>query len=107
MSNWRDRSSRIWDSLKSHFGETITYTPAVGDPVEIQAMIDKAFISLDPASGAAQVSTKPMIGVKKADLEADPKADDTVEMRGATYRVVEVQDDGQAGWDLILHKAAS
>lgn len=92
------------DACRDTFGETVTYTPVEGDPVEITAICDEAFQSVDPNTGAIIISQQPMIGIKLDDLEDEPQEGDLVEMRGVEYRVIEAQTDGQAGAKLLLHK---
>jgi hypothetical protein len=46
----------------------------------------------------------PALGVSLADFPAEPVKGDTLVREGLTYRVDDIQPDGEGGADLILHR---
>lgn len=93
----------VMESCTAAFGEEISYTPVGGSPVTIRAIVDMEFQQVDPNTGAIVSSNQPMIGVRDSDLAAVPALGDICTVRGVNYRVIERQQDGQAGTRLILH----
>lgn len=94
----------VIDACLATFAETVTYKPLDLAALEIQAIFDAEFESVDPATGTPIISNSPMIGVKEADLPRPPARGDKVIIRGIEYRVVESQTDGQAAASLLLNK---
>lgn len=104
---WRDTTRRIMDSVKSAFGEGITYTPVGGSALSLVAVIDEAYEAVDPNTGASIISNQPIITIKIDDLGQLPQKGDAVTMRSSNYLVIEYQTDGQAAYRILLHKAGS
>lgn len=84
------------------FGETVTYTPATGEPYEIQGIFNEIYQEVDSA-GAIVQSARPNLGVRVDDLAAKVARGDKVTLRGVTYRVLDNQTDGEGGTTLLLH----
>lgn len=101
---WRGETSRVMEEAKKAFGETIVYHPLGLSPFSVQAIVDEEFEQIDPNTGAIVSSQQPMIGVKDSDLPKKPELGDTCIVRGVNYRVIEKQQDGQAGTRLILNR---
>lgn len=70
-----------------------------------QAVFDSAHVEVDPDTGAPVSSNNPVLGVRLADLPNEPTSRDRVRVRGALYRIGDVQPDGVAGALIILKKA--
>jgi len=89
-----------------HFGRSVVYTPASGDPsFEVRGIKGAAHTAI--AIGAeSDVSTlSPRIGVKLADFPAPPVEGDQCTVDGIAYRVIDVQPDGEGlGADLVLRR---
>lgn len=100
------------------FGEPVTYAPAVGGPFTVTAVWRGPQQAVSVGGGDVTVSsTAPAFGVDLGDFveaghaayiaSGDPKvlAGDTLtrDADGQTYRVDDVQPDGQGGATLILH----
>lgn len=105
MGDWRNLTRKVIDAVKRTLGESITYTPVGGIAANIEAVIDEAYESVDPNTGATIISEQPVILVKIDDLPAVPQQYDAVSMRGGSYRVIDYQTDGQAAYRIFLHKA--
>lgn len=102
-SAWADLTSNVADHCVSTFSEAVVFEPHDLTPVQIDAIFDNEFESIDPNTGATVISTQPMIGVKTAHLPRAPERGDTVQIRGQRYRVTEAQTDGQAMYRLMLN----
>lgn len=101
---WRDQVDAVLETCVDTFGEPATYTPSGGSPVEVLGIYDDLYEAVDPQTGAIITSTQPVLGIKDDHLPDPPQQDDTVTVRGVTYRVKEVQTDGQGGSKLFLHR---
>lgn len=100
---WLDTTGQILDRCMDTFGEPITYTPKSGSPLETVGIFDNEYQAVDPNTGAIITSLEPVLGVKNANIGQTPRQDDTVLVRGKSYRVKEVQSDGSGGSRLFLH----
>lgn len=106
MSSWNDMVEGMNEAVTEVFGETVTYSPIVGDDVEIQGVFDANYLEIDPETGAAIQSTNPMLGINSADLDAEPTNGDQVTVRSVLYNVIEWQPDSEGHGKLVLKKAA-
>lgn len=89
-----------------HFGQTVTFTPAVGDAVEVTAIFMDGYTRVvEQPDGLSVVSTDPTIGCRAADFDTEPAADDAFTVSGTEYRVVEVNPDGLGHLLIQLMKA--
>lgn len=86
-------------------------TRVLGEPVlykrgEVSYSLSGVFQSkhyeVDPDSGMAVQSNRPICGIRLSDLPIVPKVGDRVVVRGKEYRVAETQEDGNAGVMLVL-----
>jgi hypothetical protein len=90
-----------------HFGQTVTFTPAVGDEVEVTAIFTDSYTHvLEGPDGLSVVSTNPTLGCRAADFDAEPARDDTFTVSGTEYRVVETNPDSLGHLLIQLMKAA-
>jgi len=92
------------------YGQTVLYTPqTTGVPVPVVAIFEAAAAVVE-VDGEVQVeSRKPVIRMRKKNLDdagIDPEHEDTVQVEGLNYRVVETQPDGHAEIMLILMRIA-
>ena len=87
------------------FGEPVTYYPkkATGG-FKIQAIFDGPFEQVDPDTEVLVASNQYTLGVKLADLPFPPCKGDRVSVRSVSYLVVDSQEDGQGGSEMILHR---
>lgn len=88
-------------------GETITYAPAVGVPVQVTGIFDSQFVLAKGDAHAGVEATGPAIFLRLADLPVDPDVDDpTLTIRGRNYRVIERLRDDLGGIVLVLRSIA-
>lgn len=102
-ANLFDDVARI---VSDRLGESVTYTPAGESPVVIDAPFDEAFELVEMSAGVPISSVAPMLFVRLADLPVAPSKGDQVVARSVTYDVIDVQPDGQAGAECILHQVS-
>lgn len=85
-------------------GEQATYTPKGGSPLPepVLVVFDDAHVS--QVDGAMrEVSTiSPTCTLNLADLPAEPRQGDSLDILGTTYLVDDVQPDGLGGASLLL-----
>lgn len=85
-------------------GITVTYKPASGDPVSVDAMFDAPFTQIRRDDASVE-EIGPSIFVRLADLPADPAQDDpTITIDGQDYVVRGREVDGMGGIRLRLHE---
>ena len=90
------------------FGEPVKYFPknAVGS-FTVQAIFDGPFEEVDPDTETTISSNQFSLGLKLSDLPSPPEKYDRVQVREVNYRVIDAQEDGQGGVELLLHKVDS
>ena len=89
-----------------------TITKALGEPVAIQLGSDAPVLiegvysdTFNEVSGDFQVVTsKPNVLVRLTDLPKKPRQGDGVLVNSQSYKISEVQDDGEATALLLLHR---
>lgn len=87
------------------FGESVKYIPLkTGSSFTISAIFDGPFEQVDPDTEVVVASNQFTIGVKLSDLQFAPVKGDKVEIREILYRVIDSQEDGQGGSEIMLHK---
>lgn len=110
--SWDDLTDGIMECAEDVFGSLVTYEPKAGGTFEDMTMIfddEHEIIDLD-GDEAGVSSVQPMLGVRmqsfRAIVGADPLQEDelVVQKTGQRYQVVDVMQDGQAAWTLVLHK---
>ena len=99
-----------WDKallkpLMSVFGESITYSPAIGSAFPISGIFDEAYHDVDLAGGMGVTSAQPVVGVRLSEFLTQPQQDDvlTVIRTGETFKVKEVRIDGHGSAKLMLN----
>ncbi len=93
-------------AVRGILGETVTYSPTAGDPVEVDGVFDAAYVKVD-AGDPGMSSSGPAVFLSLADLPSDPETDltATVTVDGTEYTIHETKPDGQGGTMLLLHLA--
>lgn len=101
---WRDQVARMDATLVEHFGDPTIYTSSSGQAAQPKGIFDDAFVHVD-AGEAGVTSTGPAVFYRLVDLPTDPENDEPeLVIAGVTYRVIDVQKDGQGGVMLRLHR---
>lgn len=90
------------------FARSVTYTPPDGWPTEQRGVFDRAHEVVQSAANGADYSTlAPVLSVRLAEWSSAPVQGGTLSIDGETFRVWDVQPDGQGGADLVLKRLAS
>lgn len=87
------------------FRDDAIYTPAVGDPVPVRCVFDRAYLLAADVGGPGVSTTAPAAFVRLEDLPGDPPPYGDLQVRGVDYRVTEPKPDGQGGVLLVLQEA--
>jgi hypothetical protein len=106
--SFSDLVARIDRAVHGHLGSvTVTYSPEVGDAVEVQGVFDANYVLLDQGNaGVEQVG--PAVWLRLEDLPVNPEDDEpTITIGALSYSVRERQTDGDVGGSirLLLHRA--
>lgn len=104
MPTWENLADKIIRTGISTFGRAVKYHALQREPVEILAIFDETFSTVDPNTGAVIDSTTPVIHVRLADLPCSPSPGDRVCIDERFFRVVSHQPDGQGAAVIVLHK---
>lgn len=88
----------------SSFGETVTYTPGIGVAKSISGIFGAVSAAVEVGEGVFSRSVAPRLGIRLSDLDNPPKKADRVTIRSIVYRVDDIEEDGQGGASLGLHK---
>lgn len=102
--SWTDLTAGVFDAAQSAFGDSVTYTPTVGSSFSAIGIFNDVYeIIQDNNTGL--VTANPTLGLAYDYFPVTkPVRGDSVEIRSITYKVQEVQRDGEAGYTLQLHK---
>ena len=87
-------------------GEPITLTRS-NTTYEIKGVFQESFKVIDPQTGMPVNSQQPVLGVNLSDLSIVPRRGDTVSVRGVSYRVRDIQEDGHTGMTLLLQRTSA
>jgi hypothetical protein len=104
--NWEKATDSVLKACTGTFGrKNITFTPNGGVATVIKAILSREYIGVDTGKGPPLTSVHVSIGIRIADLPAGmPKKQDLVTIDTVDYRVIDVQEDGEGGATLMLHK---
>lgn len=86
------------------FTTAATYLPFAGAPIAINTVFNDPYQEGIALDGAPFQTRLYRLGVRKLDLPSYPSVKDKVTIGATTYRVHDVQPDGDAGFVLLLHK---
>ncbi len=104
---WRDMAAAAQRAVQGSMAEAVTYEPTGLAELTIQGVFSSAHHEVDLDLNVSVNTENPIVGVRSADLPADPAETDhvriglpfyTVERR---YRVKRAEPDGQ-GWYLLF-----
>lgn len=108
LTPWEEMVDQAMDDCIAVFGEgadQVTYTHAGSlTSYTLDGIFEAESVEADPDTGVAVISNSPQISFKLSDMEADPDMNDTIVIRGVTYRVKEPQFDGQGTVTLRLFR---
>lgn len=103
-TDWEKTVEEAMQDCVDVFGEPVTYTHLGGNPYTTTGIFEAATEQVDPDTGVAILSNQPMISFKLSALQAIPRQNDRVTIRGKAYQVVEPEFDGQGTVTLRLHE---
>lgn len=103
-NNWPGAVDRVLGAALSEFGEAVTFTPATGPALAVSGVFNNVWREIDAASGLPVSSNQPNLGIRLSDFPTPPIEGDKFLIRLATFRVVDVQEDGEGGAKCLLHK---
>lgn len=88
------------------FAEPVIWTPTTGLAVITSGIFDEIWEAVDPDTGALISSTQPRVLLMTSYLPADHKTDEgaRLEARSKTFRIVDVQPDGEGTVLCYLHQ---
>lgn len=103
--SWSSVTDQIVKAGVDAFGETVTYKPAVGTQYDIKGVFGRITVEETAGQTAAMVGFRTTVGVRRADLQADPAIGDQIIFNSVTYNVISSEEDGGGGILLILQKS--
>lgn len=108
---WPDMADRMLGVAVRTFGHSdrsrqtrIVYVPKTGNPYEIVAVFDSAYLSVETGGEVAVSSVSPVVGVQLSQLRAPVAKGDRVQVDSVIYRISDQQPDGVAGALLKLQE---
>lgn len=103
MTAWQSMTRNVLGAAMSTFGETVTWRPGLEGHRELTAIFRAAHAAVDLGQGAI-ATVDPELDVRLSDVGEPPREGDKVIVRGLSYRVSEVQPDGEGGAKLKLKR---
>jgi hypothetical protein len=102
--SFKDLYGGVLDVALECLGESVCYRPKAGGTHTINAVFDEKAIQTNPDTEEFVSSNDPRIGVKLCDLPFIPRENDRVDIGKLSFKVKEVQEDGQGGADIFLFR---
>ncbi|TXL70106.1 hypothetical protein FHP25_35890 [Vineibacter terrae] len=81
------------------------YRPQRQAPVYVDGIFDNPWLRIDGVGEVPLTSREPRFSCRRADLPPDAAQGDSIDIKGACYRVRELRPDGQ-GWVVLDLEAA-
>ena len=109
----RDFRSLVDDVLGActdSFGEEVTFYPTEengGGVYEMRAIFDNAYQAVDPETEEIISANQSALGINLNDFQREGcpvNKNDKFKVRDIFYRVIDVQEDGQGGATVLVHK---
>lgn len=101
--SWEDLVDLVNVAARDQLGGVATVTLA-DSSVEVQAIFDRTHRHIDPDTGVTISTDDPRLAIRLADLPFEPDLETRVTWGDQTYRVIDVQPDGQGMAVLRLHE---
>jgi len=97
--SWDSAVAALNAACLGTFGQPVGYEPAAGAPFTVTGILETGSRPEDAAPGVHAV-----LFVQLADFAQPPQRGDAVTIGAATYKVFEIEADGQGGATLGLHQ---
>lgn len=109
MAPFPDAAARAASSIARRLGpgpeKLVRYIHLSGAELDVSVVWDEAHVSMEPTTGAVQLSQEPVAGVSLADLVEAPQRGDRLQLSdGREFVVHRIEPDGVAAADLFLHR---
>lgn len=104
MGSWQDKTDNVMRICRDTFTTIVQYTPKTLPQRELKGIFDEAYQVVEILDGAPVSSVRPRLGLRLLDLDFYPQNFDDVLINGVNYKVTDIQPDGEAGIQLMLHK---
>jgi len=98
-------TSVVHNTIKRTMGEDADYEPLSGGSFSIVGVFNDRHVFVDPQTEQVVSSNQPTLGVKRADMPADPVKGDKITFREKRYTVSDSQEDGEGWIHLFLYEA--
>jgi hypothetical protein len=87
------------------FGETVTFTPAGGQAVDVQLVYDEGNKDISLAGGSSLNSSNPIVSGQLSAFPVEPEQGDTVLIvrTGDLFVIADVNEDGKGSVTLSLN----
>jgi hypothetical protein len=99
MSDWTSLMSTLNASVLATFGREVTYLAQGGGQVTVKAIFQATQRSEENSPGSYA-----LLFIRLADLAQAPARGDEVQIDAASYKVFEIEADGEGGVTLALHR---
>lgn len=99
---FNDLAMQALTDILTHIGEDVDYQHGEDSPEVIRGVYNERHQAID--AGIVVSSAQPNLLIKLADLSEPPDTGDQVSLRGRTFKVVNVENDGEGGAVLYLNE---
>jgi hypothetical protein len=96
--------NRVLGNSLRVFGEVVTFLPASGGGYHIRGIFRSSYKGIDAQTGLEVSTNRPVLDVRLADFLTKPTTNDKVVVGILSHRIYDIQEDGDGGASLILHK---
>lgn len=109
---FKNKVQRVLGHVTQHLGQDATYYPCKGESLTVRVVFDNDYEIVDPNTEAVISSNAPIILVRLSDFPAEISENEIFQMSleiggpNLKYKVWSVQEDGQGGARVTLHRLA-
>jgi DNA-binding beta-propeller fold protein YncE len=101
---FKNKVQRVLGYVTKHLGEDAVYTSCNSAPRTVRVVFDNDFEIIDPDTETVISSQAPVILVRLSDFGDKIRENERFNMDGIDYKVWSVQEDGQGGARVTLHR---
>lgn len=105
MAEFKSLVQDVLGHVTQHLGEDAVFAPCNGSKISVRVVFDNTFELVDPDTETVIKSNQPRVLVRLSDYPNETiNEGDVFTLNGKDYRVWTVQEDGQGGASVMLHK---
>lgn len=95
--SFKSKFENLLNSAMNQIGEDIVYKPSKGGSFPVRGIFDSSYKLIDSETGGVISGNHAKLGLKNSDLPFEVLEEDRFIVNGRTFKVKDIQEDGQGG----------